>query len=264
MDAFPLPAGMTSPPRLSYQRPLWLRRDLADADGSGVRIALVDSGIDGEWKPPGLCAGIDLTESGVSPIGHHDLMGHGTACASVLWSLAPQAEIYPVRIFDHSMETRTGTLVQAIEWAAEHRMQVVNLSLGTVQRQGYERLYMACEQARRRGLVLVAAVETRSRMSYPAVFDNTIGVDGGHFVNGFAFRYRSDDAVEAIAQGCCRVRTVGGRYRWVDASSFAAPHLSAIVALLKQRHPEADLAAMHDLLSRYAVPGTGSEWEATS
>lgn len=253
-DNFPLPPEVHGAPPLSYGRPPWVRDDLADATGAGVRVAVIDSGLDAAWPVAEARPGIDLSQGPADGgVTTQDHLGHGTACASILWSLAPGVEIYPVRIFHRRLESRLSVLVRAIDWAVEQRMQVVNLSLGTVEKKGFERLYRACEQARRRGLILVAAVEAESGVSYPAVFDNAIGVAGGYFANGHDFEYRPDDAVEAVAQGRCRVRTVGGRYRWVDATSFAAPHLSAIVALLLERHPDADLATMHDLLSRYAV-----------
>ncbi len=262
-DNFPLPPKLRGAPPLSYDRPPWVRRDLADATGAGVRVAVVDSGLDAGWPAAEARLGIDLSDA---PKGGnaatHDHLGHGTACASILWSLAPGVEVYPVRIFHRRLESRISVLVRAIEWAVERRMQVVNLSLGTVEKKGFERLYRACEAARRQGLILVAAVEAKSGVSYPAVFDNAIGVAGGYFPNGHDFAYRPDDAVEAVAQGRCRVRTVGGRYRWVDATSFAAPHLSGIVALLLERHPDADLAAMHGLLSRYAVRHAAADDDA--
>lgn len=259
-ENFPLPPGHRTAPPVSYERPTWVTRDLADATGAGVRVAVIDSGLDADWHVPQRRPGIDLSGASTDdPGATRDHLGHGTACASILWSLAPQVEVYPVRIFHRRLESRISTLVRAIEWAIEQGMQVVNLSLGTVEKKGFERLYRVCERARQRGLILVAAVEATTGVSYPAVFDNAIGVAGGHFSNGHDFEYRPDDAVEAIAQGRCRARTVGGRYRWVDATSFAAPHLSAIVALILERNPEADLEGIHRLLRRFSVTGDTSD-----
>lgn len=263
VETFPVPAEVSTGETSSYEPPPWVREDLANATGEGVRVALVDSGIDLDWDVSGRGQGVDLVRSADDLLpelgdGGQDFLGHGTACASILWAVAPGATIYPARVFGQRLETRVGTLVRAIEWAVEHDMDVVNLSLGTIEKKGFERLYQACEKARQRGIILVAAVERRG-VSYPAVFDNAIGVHGGTFANGHHYQYRADEAVEAIAQGRCRARTVGGRYRWMNASSFAAPHLSGIVALLKQRHPSADLDRMHRLLSRYAVDATTGE-----
>lgn len=257
VETFPVPAELSSQATLSYERPSWVDETLDGATGRGVRIALVDSGLDVDWQVPHRRPGVDLaTGTGDSMDGAaQDHLGHGTACASILWAVAPEAQVYPVRIFHRQLETRVSTLVRAIDWSVEQGMDVVNLSLGTIEKRGFERLYRACELARQAGVILVAAVESRSGVSYPAVFDNTIGVHGGLFSNGHHFEYRADEAVEAIAQGRCRARTVGGRYRWVNASSFAAPHLSAIVALFKQRFTDAGLEQMHRLLSRYAVTG---------
>ena len=60
---------------------------------------------------------------------HEDLVGHGTACAGIIRSLAPDAEIYSVRVLGTNLEGRGSLLRAGIAWAVEHGMAVANLSL---------------------------------------------------------------------------------------------------------------------------------------
>src|SRR5512141_3267456 len=72
--------------------------------GKGVRVAVVDSGIDADHPALGdsVCGGVAIeydeqaeTRVRIEPDEpSHDLSGHGTACAGVIHSVAPEAEIY--------------------------------------------------------------------------------------------------------------------------------------------------------------------------
>ena len=60
-----------------------------------------------------------------------DRAGHGTACAGIIHRIAPAAELYSVRVFDESLCADGRALLEALHWAIEYGMDVVNLSLGT-------------------------------------------------------------------------------------------------------------------------------------
>ena len=90
-------------------------------------------------------------------------------------------------------------IVEAIEWAIEYKMQVVNLSLGTLEKEALEPLYIACEKAKKAGIIIVAASHNKKGWSYPAVFDNTIGVTTGEFSNPYHYLYRDEHALECVA-----------------------------------------------------------------
>ena len=99
------------PGRLRSIRPVRLSapitREVAwgDGSGAGVRVAIVDSGIDAHHPRVGRVAGgvviepDEGAEDGVRFVEgpHADLYGHGTACAGIVRGLAPQCELYSVR-----------------------------------------------------------------------------------------------------------------------------------------------------------------------
>ena len=60
-----------------------------------------------------------------------DRLGHGTAVAATIIEKAPDIELYAVKVFEKELATGGDALVAAMDWAIEHQMQVINLSLGT-------------------------------------------------------------------------------------------------------------------------------------
>ena len=253
-------APQTAPP--GCERPPAIARALAGATGRGLRIAVIDSGCDPTWNDPRIRPGIGLTHPndgfGVTLSGNdRDAIGHGTACCDIILGMAPEVEVLPIRVFGRRLETSPSVIVAAFEWAQEQGVTILNLSLGSLVERSAGPLYRACEQARRSGLIVVSAVDLRKGWSYPAIFDNTLGVTAGYFGNIFDFQYFPNAGVECRAQGVRRVRWLQG-HRQVFGSSFAAPHISAWVALLLERFPGSTLEQVRDFLALHALPGPGS------
>jgi hypothetical protein len=101
-----------------------------------MRIAIIDSGIHPGHPHVGEIAGaVEITPAGEGPPGEGDAaidrLGHGTAVAGAIREKAPDAELYAVKVFDRRLTANIGVIVRALAWCREHRMDLVNLSLGT-------------------------------------------------------------------------------------------------------------------------------------
>ena len=108
-----------------------------------MRIAVVDSGINPNHPHVGALAGsVFITEAGESEDAT-DRLGHGTAVAGAIREKAPDAELYAVKIFDRRLSTRIEVMLRAIWWCRDHRMDLVNLSLGTTNQEHREGLIEA-------------------------------------------------------------------------------------------------------------------------
>lgn len=96
-----------------------------------MRIAIIDSGIHPGHPHVGEIAGA----VGITPDGENtdaiDRLGHGTAVAGAIREKAPDAELFAVRVFDRKLAANIGVILRALAWCREHRMDLVNLSLGT-------------------------------------------------------------------------------------------------------------------------------------
>ncbi|MEJ2678834.1 MAG: S8 family serine peptidase, partial [Gemmatimonadota bacterium] len=225
--------------------------------GRGVRVGVVDSGWDRSIFDPRVSKGVGLVdlENDLALCfsdDDNDRIGHGTACASLIMRSAPDAEIVPIRVFGRRLETSVPILVAGLNWAVERALQVVNLSLGTLRWQALRPLYAACERARHAGVIIVAARDTARMWSFPAVFDNVIGVEAGQVKRPYGLRYKMDAAIECVANGRHRVRWRGGGLRVLQGNSLAAPIISGAVARLLEVQPLANLATIRTLLNTNA------------
>lgn len=237
-------------PLPSLERPPWLDAALGDATGLGVRVAVIDSGCDAAWHDPRILPGVSLVEASA---GTADRIGHGTACCDIILGMAPGVEIVPLRIFGERLETSPGTLVAALELALESGTQIVNLSLGTQREDAVKPLYRVCEAARDAGVIVVSAVHFGSGWSYPAVFENVLGVAAERFASVFDYEYLDGEAAECRAQGDREVRGLDDERRRGYGTSYAAPHVTALAALFRERFPGAGLDRVRRLLAEHAL-----------
>jgi subtilisin family serine protease len=126
--------------------------------GRGVRIAVVDSGVNGSHAHVGgVAGGVAIDEQGCEHADYVDRLGHGTAVTAAIREKAPDAELFAVKVFDRVLSTNIATLVDGIDWAARNGIHLVNLSLGTSREAHEGVLREAVGRAAASGLLIVAA-----------------------------------------------------------------------------------------------------------
>ena len=217
------------------------------------KVAVVDSGIVTSHERIGRVHHVQLEDS---PPAGTDRNGHGTACAGIILAKAPRALLYSLPIFDESLTAPGDSLLAAIRWTIEQRMDVVNLSLGTTDVTFRDALAAVCRQARETDVILVAAEDNEGRESYPAAFPDVIGVTGGRVRERDGYYYRPGEPVECVARGeAQRVCWTDPRYLIVSGTSFAAPHITGLVARIRQEHPGAPLERVREILQAGALEG---------
>ena len=176
--------------------------------GDGVSIAVIDSGVNAEHPHVGMVAGgvrIDLV--GEVSGDYVDRIGHGTAVFAAIQEKAPGAELYAVRVFEDRLRTSVRALVAAIDWAAERRVRVVNLSLGTVREEHAEMLEAGVGRLAAVGGVVVAAAEADGQRWWPGSLPSALGVVMD----------------EDCPRGCVEVRGGVGRDVVVAAAPYPRP-----------------------------------------
>jgi subtilisin len=134
-----------------------------------VRIGIVDSGVHAGHPLVGSIAG------GVVIAGEDldDHLGHGTAVAATIRQLAPDAELYIVKIFDRSLACPAATLLRGLAWCIDNRMDLVNLSLGTCNDEHQPALVELVRRAVAGGIRIVAPAG-----SLPGDLEGVIAVEG--------------------------------------------------------------------------------------
>jgi subtilisin family serine protease len=217
--------------------------------GRGARVAVIDSGIDGDhpaiggmvrgWAEPVMDehGAISYREEP-----HGDLFGHGTACAGIIHAIAPEAELYSIRVLGRRLSGKGAIFAAGLRWAIDHGMHVVNLSLGTTNRDHFSLFHELVDEAYYRRVVLVSAANNMPVISYPSLYSTVVSVacceleaDAGPF----AYYGNPSPPVEFGAAGIdVRLAWLNGGYITATGNSFAAPRLTGLVALLLAKHPD--------------------------
>jgi subtilisin len=130
--------------------------------GRGVTVCILDSGVEPGHELVGAvdrAVAVSLDADGnplVEEDTEGDLCGHGTACAGVVRSLAPECTIVSVRVLGAGFSGSGEILLAGLRWAVEQRYSVVNMSLSTTKRQFAGILHELTDVAYFRRSVLVA------------------------------------------------------------------------------------------------------------
>jgi subtilisin len=217
--------------------------------GKGVRVAIVDSGVEHDHPALAECVrgGIIVeydpeAENSVRYVPDdppRDIAGHGTACAGIIHSIAPEAEIYSVRVLGNDLHGRAIQFAAGLDWGIENGMQVINLSLSTAKEEYFALFHDLADQAYFKNINLVAAVNNVPAPSYPSLYSSVISVAAYEGHDPLIYYYNPTPPVEFGAPGIdIDVAWNNKQYLTSTGNSFAAPHITGIVALIRSKHPE--------------------------
>jgi subtilisin len=247
LPAWSLPAGSAESLQLPTEWPGRVTRDWAwgDSTGKGVRVCILDSGIELGHPMVGEIDGAVAIEVGpgdeirVVDDVEGDLCGHGTACAGIVRSIAPDASIFSVRVLGAGFTGSGTALLGGLRWAVEQGFQVINMSLSTTKSQFAGMLHEVADTAYFRRTVLVASAHNMPVESYPWRFSSVISVGSHEEADPLTYYYNPKPPVEFFARGVdVEVAWLGGGSARSTGNSFATPHMTGICALVLGKHPE--------------------------
>jgi subtilisin len=217
------------------------------ATGAGVKVAVIDSGIDaGHDRVGGVAGAVAMELDPDAPDGfravegpHDDLVGHGTACAAIIRSVAPEVELYSVRVLGSNLKGRGALLQAGIEWAVDQRMAVANLSLSSKSESMYGPLHQVADEAYFGRTLLVSAANNQPGPTYPSAYASVVSVAARPGDDPLAVAYNPNPPVEFGARGIDLDVAWSGRGSIrATGNSFAAPHVAGLCALLLGKHPD--------------------------
>jgi subtilisin len=247
LPAWSLPADAVARIKLDFEWPDRVTRAwaLEGSTGTGVRVCVLDSGVEPNHPRVGKVeAAVAVTigddgQTNIVPDEEGDLCGHGTACAGIIRSLAPECEIHSVRVLGQGFTGSGPILLAGLRWAVEQGFDVINMSLSTTKRQFAEVLHDLADTAYFNRTILVASAHNMPVESYPWRFSSVISVGSHAEPDALTFFYNPDPPVEFFARG------VDVELPWLDGgtvratgNSFATPHMSGICTLVRAKHPE--------------------------
>jgi subtilisin family serine protease len=216
------------------------------ADGSGVIVAIVDSGVESDHPAVGgkLLASVRVDISGDEtevvedePI---DVFGHGTACAGIIHGLAPAAEFVSVRVLGADLKGKGIAFLAGLEWAIDRGASVANLSLSSKSEALFGAFHELADRAYFANLLLVSAANNVPGPSYPSLFSSVVSVASHDIADPWTYFYNPRPPVEFGAYGVdVPVAWSKGGSIVATGNSFAAPHIAGIATLIRSKHPDA-------------------------
>lgn len=231
-----------------------VRKALSEGDGRGVRVAVLDSGVEiGHADFPGrqlrddVAVGDDGRVIAAEPRGS-DAYGHGTAVAGMVWRTAPGAEIGSFRVFGPNLSARTAAVSAAAEAAIRMGYEVLNCSFSCglpahvgIYKKWLDAAYVA-------GVHVVAAADSQSGAEWPAHFPQVIGVRHGSGEGDGLFRAGVGLAEFSVECGDANLPWNHGGKRRVTGSSFAAASMTGLVARILSLEPTIDVLQLKAIL----------------
>lgn len=215
--------------------------------GQGVKVAVIDSGIDYNHPDlaPNYAGGYDFIYKDNDPM---DYNGHGTHVAGTIAAaddgfgvvgVAPGASIYALRVLDASGYGNWSDVIAALEWAVDNGIQVTNHSYGSSGNPGGT-VKKAFDNADAAGLLNVAAAGNDGncggvgdRVDYPARYDSVISVGAVDEQDQRPCFSSTGDTLELTAPGVNINSTwPGGAYVSWNGTSMASPHVAGTAALI--------------------------------
>jgi subtilisin len=246
LPAWSLPAEAVERIALPHGWPERVTREWAwsAATGAGVRVCILDSGVQTDHPAVGdvqesVAIRLEGDETVAEPDTEGDVAGHGTACAGIVRSLAPECELVSVRVLGVGYTGSGPVLLEGLRWAVEQSFDVINMSLSTTKHKFAALLHELADSAYFRKTMLVASAHNMPVESYPWRFASVISVGSHDRDDPFTFFYNPTPPVEFFARGVnVQVPWVGGATYVCTGNSFATPHISGLAALVLSKHPE--------------------------
>ena len=257
--------------------------------GAGVKVAILDTGIDNDHPDLSVSGGVSFVPGVTS---WDDDNRHGTHCAGIVGArnnligivgVAPGASLFAVKVLNAGGSGQFSWILAGMGWAAQNKMDIVSMSLGSSASSPDVACVLAYQRAAqvldRSGCLVVAAAGNSNGSTRPWVvqparcpgFMAVAAVDQNRQLASFSSHGPTtlcpDCGVEIAAPGVSVKSTVpGGGYQTLSGTSMACPHVSGAAALLKQLHPTWSPTQIRGHLKRTAsdlgAPGTDERFGA--
>lgn len=229
--------------------------------GKGVKIAVLDSGIapHSDLTITGGVSTVDYTTS------YQDDHGHGTHVAGIIGGknnntgitgVAPDAELYAVKVMNKNSEGFNIDIIEGIRWAIDNDMDIINMSIG-LNKENAE-LKAILDEAYSKGILIVASAGNygttdviNNTVVYPAKYDSVIAVGA---LEDSKIRWVNSSTgaeVEVVAPGVNIYSTyLNNQFAKGSGTSQATPFVSGLLALYKEAYPELSNVEIRSLLQQ--------------
>ncbi len=246
--------------------------------GAGVKIAVLDTGIDLDHPDLNVAGNVCLIIPGGPPTGDDD-NGHGTLVAGIIAArnntigvvgVAPEASIYAVKVLNSEGSGAMSVILSGIEWSIQNNMNVINFSFGSIMNWPTS-IIDALNNAYNAGIVIIAGAGNSGDPSgegeniwAPARYSSVIAVGATDELDNRVSNSSTGAQLEVMAPGLNIPSTaMGGGYGFLSYTSASAPHASGTAALAIAGGAASNLVvrqALIDTAQDIGAPGWDSQY----
>ena len=240
-----------------------------------VVVAVIDSGLDFTHpdRPVNLVPGHNYVNPN-DPNHPTDDFGHGTKVTGIIAAatnngigvagVASRVSVMELKALDSTGWGTEFDVAEAIDYAANNGVRIINLSLGGTTDDQFMR--DATNYAYGKGVLLVAAAGNAGSITppvYPAAYPHVLAVAATDSTDQVAYFSLPGDYLDLAAPGVSIYSTaMGGSYESGSGTSFAAPHVAGVAALVWAARPSLTVDEVHSLLRATARDIGAPGWDA--
>lgn len=167
---------------------------------------------------------------------YDDNVGHGTGVCSIIYNHNKEIDVFMIKLFDsNNMYADEEKLFFALNYIINFlECDILNMSIGACNIEKINELYELCNKLKSKGVIIVSAFENGGAMSFPAAFDNVIGVTSSDkFLDIFDLEFIENCEINIAAKGSNqKIAWIDPLYKIGAGNSFACAHVSGIISKL--------------------------------
>lgn len=222
-----------------------------------IKVAVVDTGIDThhDYLKNNIVGGVSFASKDgyiIESENYEDQNGHGTACASIIKKEFEDVEIFVVKALDNLGRTNIQILEESLKYILGTDIKIINLSLSVMESELVKDLYQICEDLKNEGKIIICSVANGFELSYPAQFDNVIGVRGFILEDENSIWYNKNYEIQSIVDNNSYLSCdINNSYKlFGKCNSQAAAKLTGIIANLLYKSPDMRLEDINKKLEK--------------
>ncbi|MCC0630591.1 S8 family serine peptidase [Clostridioides sp. ES-S-0054-01] len=231
-----------------------------------VKVAVLDTGIDKnhDYLKDNLVGGIAfecIHDYIFISDKFDDEDGHGTACASIIKKEYEDVELFVIKVLGKDGITNIKVLEEALRYLLDTNIRLINLSLSVIGVESVKGLFEVCYELFRKGKIIVCSLANDFDLSYPAMFNNVIGVRGFTLDVDDSFWYNKKYDVQCVMDSNSYISCdINNSYRLPPkCNSYLSAKLTGKIAKILSEKPDTTISDLNDKLESLA---TRNHWNS--